>query len=171
MSYTKTNWENGKTPINAVNLNKIEEGIANLEEGIANLEEGIANLEEETANMFNGFTQISSLTTNLGVNYYAQQLKYKKIGNMAFFYIIMNTKTVSTNTAEFYVEVPFKFSSDWYIPMISANNWSDTDTYYLRPEAGTNKIYLTTNHNRGKLKCNALHSGYIMDCQFFAFVE
>ncbi len=29
MTYVKTNWENGKTPINATNLNKIEEGIAN----------------------------------------------------------------------------------------------------------------------------------------------
>ena len=33
MSYTKTNWENGKTPINAENLNKIEEGIANAVDG------------------------------------------------------------------------------------------------------------------------------------------
>lgn len=32
MSYIKTNWENGKTPINADNLNKIEEGIANAQE-------------------------------------------------------------------------------------------------------------------------------------------
>lgn len=29
MAYKKTNWENGKTPINSDNLNKIEEGIAN----------------------------------------------------------------------------------------------------------------------------------------------
>lgn len=29
MAYTKTNWVNGQTPINADNLNKMEEGIAN----------------------------------------------------------------------------------------------------------------------------------------------
>ena len=35
MTYVKTNWENGKTPINATNLNKIEQGIANaLEEAM-----------------------------------------------------------------------------------------------------------------------------------------
>ena len=126
---------------------------------------------EEAMNMFNGFTQINSLVTNLGVSFYAQQIKYKKIGNMVFFYIIVNTKAVSTNTDDFYVEIPFTFASDWYIPMIKANNSSDTETYYLKPEPGTNKIYLTKDHNRGKLKCNALHSGYIIDCQFFAFVE
>lgn len=29
MSYTKTNWVNGETPVNADNMNKIEDGIAN----------------------------------------------------------------------------------------------------------------------------------------------
>ena len=35
MTYVKTNWENGKTPINATNLNNIEQGISNaLEEAM-----------------------------------------------------------------------------------------------------------------------------------------
>lgn len=36
MAYTKTNWENGKTPINATNLNNIEQGIANNETAAKN---------------------------------------------------------------------------------------------------------------------------------------
>lgn len=37
MAYTKTNWVNGKTPINATNLNKIENGIAENDTAINNL--------------------------------------------------------------------------------------------------------------------------------------
>lgn len=37
MAYTKTNWVNGQTPINATNLNKIENGIAANDTAINNL--------------------------------------------------------------------------------------------------------------------------------------
>lgn len=36
MAYTKTNWVNGETPINATNLNKIENGIENNDTSLEN---------------------------------------------------------------------------------------------------------------------------------------
>ena len=37
MSYTRTNWENGVTPLNAINMNNIENGIAELNTRISGL--------------------------------------------------------------------------------------------------------------------------------------
>jgi hypothetical protein len=39
MAYVKTNWENGVTPINAINLNNIENGIESNDESITTLSE------------------------------------------------------------------------------------------------------------------------------------
>lgn len=44
MAYTKTNWVNGQTPINATNLNKIENGIAENDTAINNINTSINNL-------------------------------------------------------------------------------------------------------------------------------
>jgi hypothetical protein len=129
-------------------------------------------LQAEWANTENYKTITTSVTTNLGVGYYANQLRYKRIGNIVFCYLLINTKAASTVTDAFYVELPFTFDENWYFPMIKSNDWNDYgESYYLRPDAGTNKIYITKDHNRAKQACNALHSGYLIDCQFFAFVK
>lgn len=60
MAYTKTNWENGVTPVNATNLNHIEQGIYDNSVGIGNL----SNLETtEKTNMVGALNEVR---TNFG---------------------------------------------------------------------------------------------------------
>ena len=47
MSYTKTNWVDGETPINAANLNNIEDGIEQNSNDIANIIESGSNANGE----------------------------------------------------------------------------------------------------------------------------
>ena len=58
MSYTPTEWENGTTPINATNLNKIEKGISDNDTAISN------NYTLIIANSNNISTNASNITTN-----------------------------------------------------------------------------------------------------------
>lgn len=47
MAYERTVWENGITPINAANLNNIEDGIVENKEEVQNLKEEVQNLNSE----------------------------------------------------------------------------------------------------------------------------
>ena len=111
-----------------------------------------------------------NLLTNLGVEYYANQLTYMKIGKIVFCYLIINTRTKSNVTDEFYVEMPFTFKNDWYFPMVNSNIRAETN-YKLAITRNSNKLHLVSNNERVKYKCNELPNGYLIDCQFFAFVE
>lgn len=46
--YNKTNWEDGKTPVNAENLNKIEEGLSNVTEEALRASDIVGGLGIET---------------------------------------------------------------------------------------------------------------------------
>ena len=54
MSYTKTNWVDGETPINAANLNNIEDGIEQNSNDIANIIESGSNANGEWIKYANG---------------------------------------------------------------------------------------------------------------------
>ena len=49
----------------------------------------------------NGFNVINNLKTNLNCNYYANQLNYKKIGNLVFCYLAINTQSYFYKTEMF----------------------------------------------------------------------
>lgn len=52
MAYTPTNWENGKTPLNETNLNKIEQGIVDLDNAVTSKEvTGISLPSKATTNI------------------------------------------------------------------------------------------------------------------------
>ncbi len=48
MAYTKTNWVNGTTPINATNLNHIENGIESVEQEIPDVKNTQSNSQTDT---------------------------------------------------------------------------------------------------------------------------
>ena len=113
------------------------------------------------------FVIASSPTTNLNVSYYGRSLHYKKMGNVVFYQILINTREDSTSTENFELTLPFITAGNWFFPLIKA---SKDNSFYLFCEKGTNKAYLTTSTNRTKAKCNAVGHGYVIDCEFFAFV-
>ncbi len=111
----------------------------------------------------------SNLKTNLNCSYYANQLNYKKIGNIVFCHLIINTQNYSNNSEEdFYVEMPFTFYNNWYFPIVKS---STAKNYYLKIQPGSNKINLTNDVNRQLVKVKDVGTGYIIDTQFFAFIE
>lgn len=48
MAYTKTTWVNGQTPINATNLNHIEDGIESVEQEIPDVKNTQSNSQDDT---------------------------------------------------------------------------------------------------------------------------
>ena len=111
----------------------------------------------------------SNLKTNLNCSYYANQLNYKKIGNIVFCHLIINTQNYTNNSEEdFYVEMPFTFYNNWYFPIVKS---STAKNYYLKIQPGSNKINLTNDVNRQLVKVKDVGTGYIIDTQFFAFIE
>ena len=113
------------------------------------------------------FVMASTPQTNLNVSYYGRSLHYKKMGNIVFYQLLINTREDSTSTETFEVTLPFVTDCNWFFPLIKA---SKDNAFYLLCEKGTNKAYLTQYTNRTKLKCNAVGHGYVIDCEFFAFV-
>lgn len=63
MAYNKTNWKNGETPLNADNMNHIEEGIFSATEAIDGLTAIIPNGLAVQNNML-GFTKDNTWLTN-----------------------------------------------------------------------------------------------------------
>lgn len=47
MSYVKTNWQNGVTPLNAQNMNHIEDGIAANDTNITNVNTRVNNVKND----------------------------------------------------------------------------------------------------------------------------
>ncbi len=111
-----------------------------------------------------------NLKTNLNCSYYANQLNYKKIGNIVFCYLIINTQSYENNSEEdFYVEMPFTFNNNWFFPPIKATPTSKN--YYIKVQPGTNKLFLTLTEQGTPIKVKNVGVGYIIDTQFFAFIE
>ena len=134
--------------------------------------------EENIQNAFENFKEIDSkatikngLKTNLNCEYWANEINYIKIGKVVFIYLIINTKTItnSSSTDDFYVEVPFTFSNDWYFPTNIKSN--KNKSFYIYCQPNTNKIYLAKDDNPTKVKISEITSGYVINAQFFAFVQ
>lgn len=114
------------------------------------------------------FVMASTPQTNLNVSYYGRALHYKKMGNIVFYQLLINTREASTSTEIFEVTLPFVTDCNWFFPLIKA---SKDNSFYLLCTKGTNKAYLTQSTNRTRLKCNEVGQGYVIDCEFFAFVK
>lgn len=118
----------------------------------------------------NGFDVVNNLKTNLNCNYYANQLNYKKIGNLVFCYLIINTQSYTNNSTEdFYVEMPFKFADNWLFTPIKAT--PKAKGYFIKASKGTNKLNLINDENGNLIQVKDVGIGYIIYAQFFAFIE
>lgn len=53
MAYNKTQWVDGKTPVNATNLNKIEDGIGAIDSGLDTLSQQVLTMQESTQQALN----------------------------------------------------------------------------------------------------------------------
>lgn len=117
-----------------------------------------------------GFNIVSNLKTNLNCNYYANQLTYKKIGNIVFCYLIINTQPYENDSEEeFELEMPFTFANNWFFPNMKA---AVDKNYYFRCIPNSNKIKLIDNlYDNNLVKVKDVGSGYIIYAQFFAFVQ
>lgn len=60
MRYEPTFWENGKTPLNDDNLNKIETGLSNLSENVEELNSTVENLSTNTENLSSTVENLSN---------------------------------------------------------------------------------------------------------------
>ena len=134
--------------------------------------------EENMQNAFENFKELdakeitkSNLKTNLNCEYWANQINYIKIGKLVFIYLIINTRTItnSSSTDDFYVEVPFTFFNNWYFP--TSVRAAISNNFYIHCKQNENKIYLAKDNNTTKVKVNEIKSGYVIDAQFFAFVQ
>ena len=118
----------------------------------------------------NEFNVINNLKTNLNCNYYANQLNYKKIGNLVFCYLVINTQSYTNNSTEdFYVEMPFKFADNWLFTPVKAT--PKAKEYFIKGAIGTNKLNLINDENGNPIKVKDVGKGYIIYTQFFAFIE
>ena len=117
-----------------------------------------------------GFNIVNNLKTNLNCNYYANQLNYKKIGNIVFCYLVINTQDYTNESEDdFELEMPFTFSDDWFFPNIKA---SFAKNYYLRCIPNSNKIKLYNNmYDNIPVKVKDVGTSYVIYAQFFAFVQ
>lgn len=139
----------GTTPVSAFNLNKMQD-----------------NIEDE----FNKFQVVNNLETNLDCNYHANQLNYKKIGNIVFCFLVINTQNYTNNSEDdFELEMPFTFIDNWLFTNMKA---SFDKNYFLRCVPNSNKIKLVTdNFSQNYVKVKDVGTGYVIYAQFFAFVK
>ena len=121
-------------------------------------------------NDLKGYNIVSNLKTNLNCNFYANQLIYKKIGNIVFCYLIINAQPYTNNSEEdFELEMPFTFINNWFFPNIKA---AVNKSYYFRCVPNTNKIKLVGDlYSEIPVKVKDVGSGFIIYAQFFAFVQ
>ena len=64
--------------------------------------------------------------------------------------------------------MPFTFFDNWYFPIVKS---SPAKNYYLKILPGSNKINLTNDVNRQLVKVKNVGTGYVIDTQFFAFIN
>ena len=116
------------------------------------------------------FNILTNLKTNLNCSYYANQLTYKKIGNVVFCYLIINTQPYTNNSEDnFELEMPFTFAENWFFPSQKAAVNKD---YYFRCVPNTRKIRLIKDlYSETPVKIKEVGTGFVIYAQFFAFVQ
>ena len=80
MAYTKTNWVNGQTPINATNLNKIENGIADLYNAIFPIGQIVIKGDDVDYSNWLGFTWERTAVGKVLVGYDNSDTDFNTIG-------------------------------------------------------------------------------------------
>ena len=88
MAYIKTNWVNNETPINATNLNKMEEGIEAANTEATTSTAGLMSASDKTK--LNGIYANTYSTTETAIGTYNGATLYRKV-------ISATTPTVSSN--------------------------------------------------------------------------
>ena len=80
MSYTKTNWVDGETPINAANLNNIENGIAELFDAIFPIGQIVIKGDDADYSNWLGFTWERTAVGKVLVGYNPSDTDFDTIG-------------------------------------------------------------------------------------------
>ena len=80
MAYTKTNWVNGQTPINATNLNHIEEGIYNIYNDLFPVGSIVIKADNNDYSNWLGFTWERTLVGRVAVGIDSTQTEFDTIG-------------------------------------------------------------------------------------------
>lgn len=124
----------------------------------------------DVLNEFNKITSNVYPTTNFATEYWANLLKYIKVGRIVFCDLVINTKATTGSASEdATITMPFTFNGHWWQSPISAGG---SHGYYIHPMSGTNKLRIETNaRGNTPIKANAVGSGYVVTAQFFAFLQ
>ena len=80
MAYTKTNWVNGTTPINATNLNHIEDGIFNIYNDLFPIGSIVIKADNSDYSNWLGFTWERTLVGRVAVGIDSTQTEFDTIG-------------------------------------------------------------------------------------------
>ncbi len=95
MAYSKTNWVNDTTPINATNLNKIEQGIFDNDDKIGDLT--LLNTTNQ-GNLVNAVNEVFTKTETESTYYYNNELRQIKNLSIQTGQIAVTTGTSLTTT-------------------------------------------------------------------------
>ena len=95
MRYEPTFWENGKTPLNDDNLNKIETGLSNLSENVEELNSTVENLSTNTENLS---STVENLSTTMEVNLAEVKEDIEELKNKVDVDITEGSTTTLTNS-------------------------------------------------------------------------
>lgn len=124
MSYEKTNWINDQTPINADNLNKIENQLETSDTDIADLDSRVGTNETNIGTLN---TDLSSLGTSVNAINTRVTETEARLGNIAnlnpnFYAQDNNNNYVVDSAVKALNIVPAKLSSDYTAPNVQNNS-------------------------------------------------
>lgn len=124
MAYTKTTWVNGETPINADNLNNIENGIETntndinaLNTNLNKIEDGIETNNKKLSQVITGNATINSTYIN-----YVENNTWERIGKVVVYHFTLRVTGTWDNRTKFLTNLPKPISYTRFIALDTSSN-------------------------------------------------